>query len=536
VSRRPSTPQSATSRFHNGLGLAWPWLFSLPLACSAAAPAPSTPTVAPTAVATSTPTASAVEAKQQPPAPMPSPLVPFPKVQSTQLDNGLGLKVVSTQGLPLVHIALVVGAGSATDGDKIGVATVTGELLKEGGAGRLTGLDLLGQLEALGASLAVTTGADATTLSVDATTEQLEPVLQLLSSLVREPRLPKDAFTRVRDQERERVESQARSSGAWAASMVLYRQLYRQPTGGHPYAEVDATPAALGRLTVADCRAWHRGHFQPDATTLVIAGAITAEQAARAAQTAFGSWRGQALPRAAISAPLPLIGREVFVVDRKDSSQSDVYVALWGPERRSEDWPALSVVNQVLGGGVAGRLFMDVREQRSLAYRTGSAVREPASGPAPILLVAGTRTERTVEAVEALLQHVTLLSSKSPSEQEVKDAARFISDSFAMDLERVEGVGNLTERLVTRRLDDGYWDEFRGRVREVTTAQTQAVAQQYFSSDRAIVVVAGDAKSISEGLRRFGPVQVFDPEKDFTMTGKFAALSGAPTPPAAADN
>ncbi len=507
------------------LGLVASGLLALSSACSSApqaepkvAPPPPPPPPAASAPAPASP------AKEAPPPSAPSTWVPFPAIHASRLANGLSLRVVPTQGLPLVHLGLVLDAGSATDGSKTGVATVTGELLKEGGAGKLTGQQFLGKLESLGASLSVSTSADATVLDVSVTSNQLEEALGLLASVVREPRLPKDAFERVRKQEEERVQSQARSSGSWAASMALYRALYDQPTGTHPYADFDATTGALAKLTLADCKQWHHAHFAPEAATLVIAGNVTEAAASQAAEKAFGTWKGQAIPRAHIPDPLPRRQREVLVVDRKDSPQSDVYVALWGPERRSSDWPALSVVNQVLGGGVAGRLFLDVREKRSLAYRTGSALREPASGPAPILLVAGTRTERASDAVQALLEHVQWLSTRAPTEQELADAARFLSDSFAMDLERVEGLGALTERLVTRRLDDGYWNEYRQQVRQVTPSDAARIAKQYFDADRALVVVAGDSKVIAEGLRRFGPVRVLDPEQGFIITSKLDAL------------
>ena len=76
------------------------------------------------------------------------------------------------------------------------------------------------------------------------------------------------------------------------------------------------------------------------------------------------------------------------------------------PPRSSQDYPDLSVANQVLGGGVASRLFGDVREQRSLAYSTGSRILEVAQGKEPIFAYAGTATKKTGLAVQGILENL----------------------------------------------------------------------------------------------------------------------------------
>ena len=189
----------------------------------------------------------------------------------------------------------------------------------------------------------------------------------------------------------------------------------------------------------------------------------------------------------------------------------------FGPERRSEDWAALRVSNQILGGGVAGRLFLDVREKRSLAYSTGSRVDEVANGPVPLMLSAGTQTAKAPLAVQALLEHAEKLAGSAPTQEEAAVATRYLADSFLIVLEKLGSVADMTGKLKVFGLPDDYYDDYRRRVRSVDPNQVAAIGKRYLDPNRVLIVVAGDAKTLSTPLSRFGPVKVIDPDAGFVV-------------------
>jgi predicted Zn-dependent peptidase len=206
---------------------------------------------------------------------------------------------------------------------------------------------------------------------------------------------------------------------------------------------------------------------------------------------------------------------EIYVADRPGSAQSQILVGTFGPERTSKDFPALATANQILGGGVSGRLFLDVREKRSLAYNTGSSVEEPANGPIPIVLSAGTQTPKTAEAVAALLEHASRIASGQPSDKELESAQRQLSDSFLFRMETAGSIADLTSKLVVLKLPDDYYDEYRKAVGALDGNAVAVTAQKYYTPAASVVVVAGDAASIVEPLKKLAPVTVLDPEKGF---------------------
>jgi zinc protease len=308
--------------------------------------------------------------------------------------------------------------------------------------------------------------------------------------------------------------------------MILYRELFDVPTAIHPYARYDALPSELTKLTLADCKAWHKRHMTPRNAVLVAAGDVDPDAFAKAAEKAFGGWQGEKPEAPTFSEPVAETERHLYLVDRPGSGQSQVMVGRLGPQRQTPDWPSLAVMNQVLGGGVAGRLFLDVREKRSLAYSTGSSVEEPAHSPVPIVLSAGTQTDKAPHAVQALLDNLQRMGSSPPSPAEIEIASRYLSDSFLFKTETAGALADMTAKLSILALPDNYYDEYRKAVRSIDGPTAAQKVGKFFNPDKVVIVVAGDAAKLSQRLTHFAKVIIVDPQKDFTP-GKMLPMNAS---------
>ena len=469
--------------------------------CAAPPPPPKAPPVA-AAVPTPKPPAPPADPLATPPAPGITADKKFPTIAHGRLDNGLELR-------------LVLFSGIASDGKEPGVAAIAGELLKAGGAGPWSAADLAERAESLGSSIEVVTDRDSTRITMAVTTADLDAALDLMGAVAQKPRFTPVEFDKLKQRELERVRNSAKASAGWAASMVLYRELFDLPTAIHPYAHYDAKPSELDKLSLASCKRWYQTNVTPQNATLVVAGDVDPATAEAAAKRVFSSWKGEKPSGQTYNTPLPQEERTVWLVDRPHSAQSQIYVAGLGPERSTPAWPALAATNQILGGGVAGRLFLDVREKRSLAYGTGSSIEEPARSPVPIVLSAGTQTAKTGLALQALLENLDKIASAPPTDAEVGMASRYLSDSFLFRTETLGAVADLTVKLAILGLPDDYFDTYRSDVRKLDNATVYDAAQKYFKIKNPVMVVAGDAARIAKPLSHFAKVVIIDPEHDF---------------------
>jgi predicted Zn-dependent peptidase len=466
--------------------------------------------------------------REQPPPPGLTPDWSFPRIQNAELDNGLALRIVERHELPVVDIQLVVLTGSSADGEKPGLAVVAGELLKAGGAGRWTSRQLYDHSESLGSQISVLTDRDSTKIQMSVLRDHFEDAMEIIAAVASRPRLDYGEFAKLKRREMDRVQSLGRANASWAASKVLYRELYELPTAQHPYSRFDSTADQIDKILLEDCRKWHRSEVTPKNAFLVVTGDVSVDQVAATSKKTLGAWKGDRPQKPSFARPLPAEGIELFLVDRPDSPQAEIYVATLGPERQSDEWPALRATNQILGGGVAGRLFLDVREKRSLAYRTRSSVEGVANGPVPIILSAGTQTAKAGLTLSALLEHFAKIGGAAPSNEEVAIATRYLSDVFLLSVDTVGAIGGLTANLGVLNLPDDYYDRYRKQVKAVTAKDVVSIASRYFTKDGIVVIVAGDAKRLGKPLSHFGTVFVVDPDKAFVTKAKIAHDPTAP--------
>lgn len=492
-------------------------LVAIFVAALAACGGPSGPTAGPSRVelpvtdGMNKPSGRTSESRESPPPSGPSKDSPLPAIARSTLGNGMRVAVVPSHALPIVQIRILVRAGSGFASP--GVAELTAKMLKDGGTQSMSSAELLRRVATLGADLGVRTGFDGTVLSTAVTKDHLDEALALLSEAIQKPRFDGEELRKLKARRVDEAEDAARSNGTWTATRIVFRDLF---PAGSAYATFGLVPSEIARVDVAQIRDFHRRFYVPKAITVFLAGDVDEAAGKAVVERHFGSFRGGNPPSVELPSPHALDKKaRVVIAHRPKSEQSDVFVALVAPPRNVADWASVRLANQILGGGVASRLFTDVREQRSLAYRTNAQISELSHGEQPLVLYAGTETSKTKESVVALLENLDRMTSAPPSEAETEGASRYLSDVFAI---RMETIGSIADLFVTQDelgLPDGYWDRYRKQLRATHAPEVAAAAKMYQGA--RMLVVAGDADVIAGELATFGDVTVVDPEKEFKI-------------------
>ncbi|MBX7191796.1 MAG: insulinase family protein [Sandaracinaceae bacterium] len=452
-----------------------------------------------------TPEEQAPATPRQPPPESAAPRdVHLPPSTRVTLRNGLELDTVQADRLPIVYARLVIRSGLARDPENLpGLAGFVAEMLKQGTSTRDSG-DIADAIEYIGASLDVIAEADSIALQIRGTADQLDAMLAILADITMHPAFAEAEIQRLCARETDRL-AVAYSDPATLARREFYRLAY----GTHPYAHVDITPATIEHLTRADLVAWHRTHFVPSNAFLVVVGAVTPAASQRSVERAFRTWRGGTVPALTFPAVPDRTGREILLVHRPGSVQSVIAVGNLTIPRSHPDFVALDVANQVLGGSAASRLFMDLRERRSLTYGAYSSVDELA-GVSPFRARAAVPNQRTAPAMDAFMEHLQRIVHEEAPQQEIADAERYMSDSFPLQIDTFGRIAWMVGYLRLFNLPDDYWDTYRSQIRAVTPAQALAAAQAHLHPDQGIVVVVGDANVVAEPLARWGEVRIVD--------------------------
>jgi len=467
--------------------------------------------------------------REPPPAPSEPKDLSLPPVQVADLGNGLQVNTIVTDQLPIVYATLVIRSGGESDPAKLpGLAGLVAQMLKEGTTKR-SSAEIAEEIEFLGADLWASSDEENTYVGVRALAEQFDVVMAILAEVAGKPSFSNQELEKLKRRELDRLALSEREP-RYIARRAFYRQLY----GKHPYGTVDTTPQAVKRVRRQDLLRWHREHFVGKNSFLVVAGDVEPDHVAETARKTFGAWKAGKRAVPTYTEPPRPTNRNILVVDRPGSVQSVIYLGNLAIARANREWIPLVVSNQVLGGSAASRLFMDLREKRSLTYGAYSAIGERVD-IGPFVAYASVRTEVTTEAIGAFFEHLERINQSAVEPEELQNAKRYLSDSFPL---RVDTPGKLAELVVELRafgLPDDYWDQYRQWIRKTSASEAQYVARNYIRPKDALVVIVGQAADFAQSLQQFGPVTVVSPGGEvkarFEDKRPNAGATGAPRGP-----
>jgi zinc protease len=223
-------------------------------------------------------------------------------------------------------------------------------------------------------------------------------------------------------------------------------------------------------------------------------------------RAAFEAWpKGPAFPKNNIQYNPAKPG--YYLIPKEDVNQSNIRMVAMGTTRDNPDYYAISVFNEAFGGGFSSRLFNDIRTKRGLAYGVGGGIGTNFGHPGILQISMGTKSQSTVEAVQAVDEDVTNLTKEPITEDEIQRAKDAILNAFIFRLDSPDKI--LVERMTYEYY--GYppdWlDKYQAEIKKVTAAQVNAVATKYLHKDQLAVLVVGNTKEFDKPLSSLGTVK-----------------------------
>ena len=458
-----------------------------------------TPTPEPAPMPEPEPEEVAREYPDPPPPGDPKP-INFPDVAQFKLRNGLVVYVVENHEVPVLSIQLVVRAGEM---DAPLVPDMTAQMLGEGTKAR-SKASIDQSIEFVGGGIGAGSGMHATYVFARVLKKDAKLGLTLVADEVMNPLFPEDALTKLKDREKTILNFTKAQPQALAATLfdsVAYPE-------GHPYGRPFATLGEIDAVTVADLRKFHSTFYKANNAFLVLAGDITETEAKPLVKRALGSWDSA---KKAELPPNPLnkfktydLPKEltVHLVDRPASAQTEILMGNLALARGHKDWAKLYVANSILGDGASGRLFMDVREEKGLAYNVGSHVSD-GQAPGQFYISTRTRTKSTGEMLAALFGHIKRIRTEPPKDEEVSAAVAKLVGGFPLEIETARQIAAKMREALIYNLPPDYWGRYRDDIAAVDANAVHEAARKYIHPIPHVVVVGNAGKiepQISEVL------------------------------------
>jgi predicted Zn-dependent peptidase/outer membrane lipoprotein-sorting protein len=275
-----------------------------------------------------------------------------------------------------------------------------------------------------------------------------------------------------------------------------------------PYAR-QAEYATILAVKRDDLLAWHKQYVHPNNMIVGISGDFDSAAMEAKLKTAFASWpKGPAAAKAKVEINPAKPG--YYLVSKEDVNQSNVRMVAPGTDRRNPDYFAIEVFNEVMGGGFSSRLVQDIRTKLGLAYSVGGGIGTSFDHPGVTRFVLGTKSESTVQAIQALYGDVDDLQKKPITEEEIKRAKDSILNSFIFNFDTPDKV--LHERMAYEFYGYplNFLEQYRAGIEKANVAEVNRVAGKYLHKDQLAVLVVGNPKDFDKPLSELGPVTNID--------------------------
>lgn len=412
---------------------------------------------------------------------------PF-SIQTWTTKNGAHVLFVAADQLPMLDVRLVFDAGGARDGDLAGLASTVSRMIDEGTPTRDTSA-IARSFEMVGANFSAGSYRDMAVVELRVLSDVAyrDPALEVMADVVAHPQFPEAAFARTQ-QGSEVGQDQQEQSPSALANMIFFKALY----GDHPYAHPPAgTRDSLKKIRREDLQAFHQRYYVARNLTIAMVGSVTREEAeAVAERITSGLPAGEPAPALPAVAPL----KKARSLQRDfPSQQTHILMGLPGIKRGDPDFYALTVGNEILGGGTfTSLLTREIREKRGLTYGVYSGF-TPMRVQGPFVIGLSTRADQTDEAMKLTREVLTDFVSKGPDEESVREAKANIIGGFPLDTASNASIVGYLGAIGFYHLPLDYLEQFVSNIDHVTAEEIRKAFKRHVDPERLLVVTVGRA-------------------------------------------
>jgi predicted Zn-dependent peptidase len=399
----------------------------------------------------------------------------------TVLDSGLRIVTERMPEARSVTLGVYAGIGSRDEADDLaGASHFLEHLLFKGTASR-SAQQIARDVDARGGEMNAFTGRESTAYYTRLPGGELAFGLDLLGDVVAAPAFRPHEV----DAEREVIVEELLMSED-DPDDVVHKAMYEAVFPDHPLGrETLGSMTSIQGLSRDGIAAFHAEHYRAPATVVAAAGDLDHDEVVARVAEAFAGLPVEGEPPARTA---PSIGPEPLRALHRDVEQVHLQLAWRGLDAHDEDRHALYVGNHILGGGMASRLFQEVREERGLAYSvySGPSLFVDCGVQAVVASTGSSRVDELLAVIDAVVEGVL---AAPVTDDELAVAIGYLTGATLLSL---EDSGSRMARLASSELVHGEVrpvDDQLARIRAVTAEDVQRVLRRVLDAPRVVAAV-----------------------------------------------
>ena len=409
-------------------------------------------------------------------------------MSKTILPSGLRIVTEEVSTSRSAAVGIWANVGSRDEVKSVAGASHFLEHLLFKGTKTRTALEISSAIEAVGGEMNAFTGQEYTCFYARVIDTDLPLAVDVVTDLI-----TSSTFTAADvDSERKVVLSEIAVRDDDPSDYIheLYLDTYYgdSPVGRSILGTVDS----INKMPRNSIYNYYKKHYQPENLVVSVAGNVKHKKVVKMVEKALSKDGFLDVPnnkheiRSATPIKTPGLGK-VGLIDRK-TEQAHILYGFPGLARSDERRFALSVLSSAIGGGMASRLFQEIREKRGLAYTT-YAYPQQFAGTGTLAFYAGCKTEKAEEVIKLMRDISESVAQHGLTDEEISRAKGAVTGGLILGQ---EDTGSRMSRIGKSELVYGEimsFDDILKKVRSVTPEQVHQLARDLFSAPATLALV-----------------------------------------------
>jgi zinc protease len=430
------------------------------------------------------------------------------------------LFLIEDHEVPVISGLARIRTGNLFDpADKVGLATMTGLVMRTGGTREMNGEQLDRKLEDMAASVESSIGESAGEVSFFSLAENSTGVLEAFRDVLTAPVFRMDKVELARAQLRGFV-SRRNDDANGILTRTFAGILYGEDT---PYGW-DMQYEHIDRIARADLQGFYKRYFFPKNVLLAIAGDFDTAKMKEQLEQLFGGWTVQQPPVPEFPEVRNKPAPGIYLARKNDVTQAFFSIGHLSGKVNDKDYPALTVMADILGGGFSSRLFLEIRTRMGNAYNISADWGAAFDHPGLFKITGSTKSISTVTTVKAIQKEVDRIRTDEVSDEELHTAKDGAFNRLVFAYDTRKKVLNRTVNYAYFGYPPDFLQQYQKALAAVTRADVLRVAKEYLRPADLTILVVGNPDDIAPSLDSLG-----SPAREIDMTIPASKVHAAAT-------
>ncbi|MFD2146447.1 M16 family metallopeptidase [Mucilaginibacter antarcticus] len=352
------------------------------------------------------------------------------------------------------------------------------------GTTTLSAAEIADKIDFYGAFLSVDYGYEQSLVTLYSLTKHLDKTLPVVKDVLTNSVFPqKELETFIRNH-------QQKLQVGLKKNDVVARRTFNKALYGDTIYGVTAELETYDTVKRDDLLAHFKEMYQPVNCTIIIAGKVTGKSLDLLSGIFGADWT-TLLAAPDTSQPEVVYGTEQFhFIERPDALQSAIRMGLPFINRKHADFPAVQVLNTLLGGYFGSRLMNNIREDKGYTYGIGSGLTSFQHN-GTLFIATEVGTDVCKAAITEIEKEIGLLKTQLVPDDELELVRNYMMGSLLGSLENVFSHADKFKNLHFSGMGYDYYDRYINIVKNIKAHEILRLANQYLDLDKFYRVVVG---------------------------------------------